>query len=107
MRAAVWTARSALVYSVGGWTMLGALLHHTQSSSRNSSSSDGGDGSEKESDPEASQRARREVFTTNTPIGLQITTVVTYQEKPETPLARLCQRVKLFFDSFDGGPSKS
>ncbi|XP_068792629.1 small integral membrane protein 26 [Struthio camelus] len=101
MRAAVWTARSALLYSVGGWTLLGALLHHTQTGGG------GGGGPEKESDPEASQTTRREVITTNTPIGLQITTVVTYNETAETPLARLCQRLKSFLESHDGGPSKN
>lgn len=28
MRAAVWNARAALLYSLGGWTMLGAVLHY-------------------------------------------------------------------------------
>lgn len=29
MRATVWNARAALLYSLGGWTMLGAMMHYT------------------------------------------------------------------------------
>lgn len=31
-RAAVWNARWALVYSLGGWTALGGMIHYSYSS---------------------------------------------------------------------------
>lgn len=32
MRAALWNMRSALLYSIGGWTVLGGVLHYSYSS---------------------------------------------------------------------------
>lgn len=29
MRAVVWNTRSALLYSIGGWTVLGGMLHYS------------------------------------------------------------------------------
>ncbi|XP_075302175.1 small integral membrane protein 26 [Opisthocomus hoazin] len=102
MRAAVWNARAALLYSVGGWTMLGAMLHYNSSSSGGSGESGGGP--ENESDPQANQATRKEVFTRETGFGLQITTVVTYKDV-QPPITRLLRRVKSFFDPSDGPPS--
>lgn len=42
MRAAVWNARAALLYSVGGWTLLGAMLHYRSSSTDGGTESGGG-----------------------------------------------------------------
>lgn len=32
MRAAVWNTRAALLYSLGGWSMLGAVIHYSRTS---------------------------------------------------------------------------
>ncbi|KAM6355894.1 uncharacterized protein O3Q21_007546 [Podargus strigoides] len=96
-RAALWNARAALLYSLGGWTMLGAILHHR---------SKGGDGTpENESDPQANQAAHQEVFTEETSFGLKITTVVTYREV-QPPITKLLRRVVSFFVSNDDPPSE-
>ncbi|XP_075606123.1 small integral membrane protein 26 [Balearica regulorum gibbericeps] len=95
MRAAVWNARAALLYSLGGWTMLGAMLHY---------SSESGGGPENESDPQENNATRKEVFTRETVLGLKVTTVVTYKDV-QPPITRLLRRVKSFFDSNDDPPS--
>ncbi|XP_055671950.1 small integral membrane protein 26 [Falco peregrinus] len=101
MRAALWNARAALLYSVGGWTMVGAMIHY----SRNSGAETGG-ACENEQDPQANQGPRKEVFTKETPFGFQVTTVITYRDV-QPPITRLLRRVKSFFDPDDGPPSEN
>ncbi|KAM7117628.1 small integral membrane protein 26 [Ciconia maguari] len=103
MRAAVWNARAALLYSLGGWTMLGAMLHYNSSSGGGAES---GGGPENGSDPQGSQATRKEVYTRETMLGLQMTTVVTYKDVPP-PITRLLRHVKSFFDSNDSPPPEN
>ncbi|KAM6139708.1 small integral membrane protein 26 [Phoenicopterus ruber ruber] len=104
MRAAVWNARAALLYSLGGWTILGAMLHHNSSSSGGGAESGGGP--ENESDPQANQATHKEVFTRETALGFQVTTIITYKDV-QPPITRLLRRVKSFFDSNDSPPSEN
>ncbi|XP_063184131.1 small integral membrane protein 26 [Chroicocephalus ridibundus] len=104
MRAAVWNARAALLYSVGGWTLLGAMLHYRSSSTDGGTESGGGLGNE--SDPQANQEPRKEVFSRETPLGFQVTTVITYRDDIP-PITRLLRRVKSLFDSNDSPPSEN
>ncbi|KAM6081115.1 small integral membrane protein 26 [Chlamydotis macqueenii] len=108
MRAAVWNARAALLYSVGGWTLLGAMLHYNSSSG--GGTEDGGteDGGvpENESNSQANQGNSKEVFTRETALGLRVTTVITYRDV-QPPITRLLRRVKSFFDSNDSPPSEN
>ncbi|KAM6406112.1 small integral membrane protein 26 [Pluvialis apricaria] len=103
MRAAVWNARAALLYSLGGWTMLGAMLHYNSTSSGGAES---GGAPENESDPQENQAQHKEVFTRETALGLQVTTVITYRDV-QPPITRLLRRVKSFFDPSDGPPSEN
>ncbi|XP_064914904.1 small integral membrane protein 26 [Columba livia] len=99
MRAAVWNTRAALLYSLGGWTMLGAMIHYSRTS--------GGDiAGENESDPQAQQGPRQEVFVTDTAFGLRVTTTITYREV-QPPITRLLRRVKSFFYPNDVPPSEN
>ncbi|KAM6433553.1 small integral membrane protein 26 [Rhynochetos jubatus] len=98
LRAAVWNARAALLYSLGGWTVLGAVIHYNSSNS--------GAGLEIEDDPEANQGKRKEVFTKETGLGLKITTTVTYNEV-QPPLTRLLRRTTSFVFPNDGPPSEN
>ncbi|XP_068267306.1 small integral membrane protein 26 [Nyctibius grandis] len=98
MRAALWNARAALLYSLGGWTMLGAMLHYNSTSS--------GGGPENESDHQANQGAHKEVFTRENVLGFKVTTIITYRDV-EPPITRLLRRVKSFFDPNDGPPSEN
>ncbi|GAB0187563.1 small integral membrane protein 26 [Grus americana] len=100
MRAAVWNARAALVYSLGGWTMLGAMLHY----SSEGGSAESGGGPENESDTQENNATRKEVFTRETVFGIKVTTIVTYKDV-QPPMTRLLRRVKSFFDSNDDPPS--
>ncbi|KAM6207718.1 small integral membrane protein 26 isoform 1-T1 [Sarcoramphus papa] len=104
MRAALWNARAALLYSLGGWTMLGAMLHY-HSNSGGGGAENGGK-PENESDPQANQATHKEVFTRETALGFQVTTVVTYKDV-QPPITRLLRRVKSFLVSDDGPPSKN
>ncbi|XP_064020144.1 small integral membrane protein 26 [Pogoniulus pusillus] len=97
MRALRWKARAALLYSLGGWTTLGALMYYS------SKDGDAGGGSENESDPQAKQAPRTEVFTRDT-LGFHVTTVITYKET-HPPLTRLLRRLVSFFDPTDDPPS--
>ncbi|XP_064302553.1 small integral membrane protein 26 [Phalacrocorax carbo] len=97
-RAALWNTRAALLYSLGGWTVLGAMIHYH--------SSIGGGGPENESGPQANQGANQEVFTRDTVLGIQVTTVVTYKDV-QPPITRLLRHVKSFFDSNDSPPSEN
>ncbi|KAM9272993.1 uncharacterized protein FYN16_003623 [Cariama cristata] len=97
MRAAVWNARAALLYSLGGWTALGAMIHYSSKS---------GGGPENESDPPAKEGAHQEVFTRETALGLKVTTVITYKDV-QPPITRLLRRVKSWFDSNDDPPSQN
>ncbi|XP_075003471.1 small integral membrane protein 26 [Calonectris borealis] len=103
MRAAVWNARAALLYSLGGWTMLGAMLHYNSSSSGGAES---GGGPENESDPQENQATHKEVFTRETPLGFKVTTVITYKDV-QPPITRLLRRMTSFFDSNDSPPSEN
>ncbi|XP_069707146.1 small integral membrane protein 26 [Phaenicophaeus curvirostris] len=100
MRPAVWNARAALLYSLGGWTLLGAMLHYNSTSTGTES----GGSPENEEDPQANQGPRREIFTRQTFIG-EVTTIITYKEELP-PITRLLRRVKSFFDSSDSPPSE-
>ncbi|XP_071404171.1 small integral membrane protein 26 isoform X1 [Pithys albifrons albifrons] len=42
MRAALWNARAALLYSVGGWTALGGMIYYSRESSGGGAESGGG-----------------------------------------------------------------
>ncbi|KAM4786064.1 small integral membrane protein 26 [Cyanocitta cristata] len=95
-RAAVWNARAALLYSLGGWTTLGALIYY----SRQHKASIGN-----ENDPEANQGIRKEVHTKEYPFGLTVTTEITYKEV-QPPLTRLLRRVVSFFVPNDDPPSE-
>ncbi|XP_062345357.1 small integral membrane protein 26 [Cinclus cinclus] len=95
-RAAVWNARAALLYSLGGWTTLGALIYHSQ---RDKGST------ENENDSDANQGTRKEVHTKEYPFGLTVTTEITYKEV-QPPLTRLLRRVVSFFVPNDGPPSE-
>ncbi|KAM9382551.1 small integral membrane protein 26 [Phaethornis superciliosus] len=103
MRAAVWKARAALVYSLGGWTMLGAMIHYTNTAGREAASADG---PENESDHQEKQGPRKEVFVTEAPLGLKVTTIVTYKEV-QPPITRLLRRVVSYFYPDDEPPSKN
>ncbi|XP_058658605.1 small integral membrane protein 26 isoform X1 [Ammospiza caudacuta] len=96
-RAAVWNARAALVYSLGAWTTLGALIYYGRMEK-------GSTGTENRNDPEASQ-PRKEVHTKEYPFGLTVTTEITYKEV-QPPLTRLLRRVVSFFVPDDGPPSE-
>nr|XP_031360382.1 small integral membrane protein 26 [Lonchura striata domestica] len=97
-RAAVWNARAALVYSLGAWTTLGALIYYGRVEK-------GGTGTENENDPEAKQGPRKEVYTKEYPFGLTVTTEITYKEV-QPPLTRLFRRVVSFFVPNDDPPSE-
>ncbi|XP_074720982.1 small integral membrane protein 26 [Strix uralensis] len=103
MRVAVWNTRAALLYSLGGWTMLGAMIHYNSTSSGGES---GGGGPENEGDPQANQEARKEVFTRETALGFKVTTTVTYRDV-QPPLTRLLRHVASFFGSNDDPPSEN
>ncbi|XP_074782690.1 small integral membrane protein 26 [Athene noctua] len=99
MRLVVWNTRAALLYSLGSWTMLGAMIHY------NSTSSGDGRGPENEGDAQANQAGRKEVFTRETALGFKVTTVVTYKDV-QPPLTRLLRRVVSFFGFNDDPPSE-
>ncbi|KAK2531629.1 hypothetical protein Q9966_008513 [Columba livia] len=103
MRAAVWNTRAALLYSLGGWTMLGAMIHYSRTSGGDIA---GGGQPENESDPQAQQGPRQEVFVTDTAFGLRVTTTITYREV-QPPITRLLRRVKSFFYPNDVPPSEN
>ncbi|KAM6298345.1 small integral membrane protein 26 [Aegotheles albertisi] len=102
MRAALWNARAALLYSLGGWTLLGTMMYY---SSRGGGADSGG-GPENESGPQANQGGRKEVFTTETPLGFQVTTIVTYKDV-QPPITRLLRRITSFFDPNGSPPSEN
>ncbi|RLV62244.1 hypothetical protein DV515_00019516 [Chloebia gouldiae] len=95
-RAALWNARAALVYSLGAWTTLGALIYYGRLEKGST---------ENENDPEAKQGARKEVHTKEYPFGLTVTTEITYREV-QPPLTRLLRRVVSFFVPNDDPPSE-
>ncbi|KAM4903505.1 small integral membrane protein 26 [Sylvia borin] len=95
-RAALWNTRAALLYSLGGWTTLGALIYYTRLDR---------DSTENERDPEANQGTRREVRTKEYPFGLTVTTEITYKEV-QPPLTRLLRRVVSFFVPNGDPPSE-
>ncbi|CAN8202967.1 unnamed protein product [Coccothraustes coccothraustes] len=97
-RAAVWNARAALLYSLGAWTTLGALIYYGRLERANT-------GTENENDPEANQGARKDVHTKEYPFGLTVTTEITYKEV-QPPLTRLLRRVVSFFVPNDDPPSE-
>ncbi|XP_066849642.1 small integral membrane protein 26 [Anser cygnoides] len=97
-RAAVWNARWALLYSLGGWTALGGMMHYSYRSA--------GAGAENENHPPPEDSVSREVVVTDTPIGLKITTVTTYNKDFVSPATRLLRSVKSFFDPTDSPPSE-
>lgn len=61
---------------------------------------------ENESDPQAQQGPRQEVFVTDTAFGLRVTTTITYREV-QPPITRLLRRVKSFFYPNDVPPSEN
>lgn len=61
---------------------------------------------ENESDPQANQATRKEVFTRETALGLQVTTVITYKDV-QPPITQLLRHVKSFFDSNDSSSSEN
>ncbi|XP_023778754.1 small integral membrane protein 26-like [Cyanistes caeruleus] len=95
-RAAAWNARAALLYSLGAWTTLGALIYYRPLEKPST---------ESENDPEGNQGVRKEVRTKEYPFGLTVTTEVTYKED-QPPLTRLLRRVVSFFVPNDGPPSE-
>ncbi|XP_039915296.1 small integral membrane protein 26 [Hirundo rustica] len=95
-RAAVWNARAALLYSLGGWTTLGALIYYSRLDKA---------GTENESDPETNQGTHKEVHTKEYPFGLTVTTEITYKEV-QPPLTRLLRRAVSFFVPNDEPPSE-
>ncbi|KAM9196678.1 small integral membrane protein 26 [Mergus octosetaceus] len=97
-RAAIWNARWALVYSLGGWTALGGMVHYSYRSD--------GAGDENENHPPVEDSDSREIVVTDTPIGIKITTVATYNKDFVPPATRLLRRVKSFFDPTDSPPSE-
>ncbi|XP_027518831.1 small integral membrane protein 26 isoform X2 [Corapipo altera] len=97
MRAAVWNARAALLYSLGGWTALGGMMYYSRYGS--------GGGPENENDPQTNQGPNKEVYTTETPFGFQVKTEVTYRDV-QPPLTRLLRRVVSFFYSSGSPPSE-
>lgn len=98
MRLAVWNARAALLYSLGGWTVLGGMLHYTRSHG-------GGDSgaSENESDPQAKPALKKEIYTRETALGFTVTTVITHKDV-EPPITQLLRRVKSYFFPDDSPP---
>ncbi|XP_027604144.2 small integral membrane protein 26 [Pipra filicauda] len=103
MRVAVWNARAALLYSLGGWTALGGMIYYSRYGSGGGAESGGGP--ENENDPQRNQGPRKEVYTTETPFGFQVRTEVTYRDD-QPPLTRLLRRVVSFFDSSGSPPSE-
>uniref|UniRef100_A0A674GEJ1 Small integral membrane protein 26 n=1 Tax=Taeniopygia guttata TaxID=59729 RepID=A0A674GEJ1_TAEGU len=90
-RAAVWNARAALVYSLGAWTTLGALIYYSRL--------------EKGSTATGTGSGACEVYTKEYPFGLTVTTEITYKEV-QPPLTRLLRRVVSFFVPNDDPPSE-
>uniref|UniRef100_A0A8C5TJM1 Small integral membrane protein 26 n=1 Tax=Malurus cyaneus samueli TaxID=2593467 RepID=A0A8C5TJM1_9PASS len=99
-RAAVWNARAALVYSLGAWSTLGALIYYSRQDKGST-----GTGSGNENDPETKQGTYKEVRTKEYPFGLTVTTEITYKEV-QPPLTQLFRRVVSFFVPNDGPPSE-
>ncbi|XP_033916800.1 small integral membrane protein 26 [Melopsittacus undulatus] len=97
LRLAVWNARAALLYSLGGWTILGGMLHYTKNR---------GDGFEDKSEPQTKPGPRQEIYRTETAFGFTVTTIVTHRED-EPPITRLLRRVKSYFFPDDSPPSKN
>ncbi|XP_065535685.1 small integral membrane protein 26 [Lathamus discolor] len=97
LRLAVWNARAALLYSLGGWTALGGMLHYTMTS---------GGSLENKSDPQAKPAPRQEIHTTETALGFKVTTITTYREV-EPPITRLLRRVKSYFFPDDSPPPEN
>ncbi|TRZ25095.1 hypothetical protein HGM15179_001998 [Zosterops borbonicus] len=95
-RAAVWNARAALLYSLGGWTALGGLIYYSSLDNTKT-------GTENESDPEANPGTRKEIHTKEYPFGLTVTTEITYKEV-QPPLTRLLRRAVSFFVPNDDPP---
>ncbi|XP_068042713.1 small integral membrane protein 26 [Anomalospiza imberbis] len=95
-RASVWSARAALLYSLGAWTTLGALVYYGRLEKAST---------ENENDPDANQGARKEIRTKEYPFGLTVTTEITYKEV-QPPLTRLLRRVVSFFVPNDDPPSE-
>ncbi|XP_061223233.1 small integral membrane protein 26-like [Neopsephotus bourkii] len=102
LRLAVWNARAALLYSLGGWTMLGGILHYT----KNRDAGQSGDASENKSDPQAKPALRQEIYTRETALGFTVTTVVTHREV-EPPITQLLRRVKSYFYPDDSPPPEN
>ncbi|XP_065607067.1 small integral membrane protein 26 [Cyrtonyx montezumae] len=96
MRAVLWNTRSALLYSVGCWTVLGGMLHYSRTSS-------GGAESGGEHENETNEDLSRKVVVADTPIGLRITSVTTYH-KELPPLTRLLRRISTFFTPSSSPP---
>ncbi|XP_027756571.1 small integral membrane protein 26 [Empidonax traillii] len=99
MGAAVWKARAALLYSVGGWTALFGMMYYTRHGGG------GDDGPESENDPQTNQAPRKEVYTSETPLGFQVRTEIVYKDV-QPPITRLLRRVVSFFDSSGSPPSE-
>lgn len=99
MRAVVWNTRSALLYSIGGWTVLGGMLHYSYTTR---GGAEGGGGHENESE-KADEELSREVVVTDTPVGLQVTTVMTYH-KELPPLTRLLRHLTAYFSAGSSPP---
>ncbi|KAF4794027.1 hypothetical protein TURU_105553 [Turdus rufiventris] len=95
-RAAVWNARAALLYSLGGWTALGGLIYYSRQENART---------EDENDPAANQGLRKEVRVTEYPFGLTVTTEITYREE-QPPITRLLRSVVSFFVPDDSPPSE-
>lgn len=83
--------------SLGGWTMLGGMLHYSY---YHSGTAEDGCGHENKSDDEERSRS---VVVTNAPLGIQVTTVTTYH-KELPPLTRFLRRVTAYFTAGSGPP---
>ncbi|XP_032910694.1 small integral membrane protein 26 [Catharus ustulatus] len=95
-RAAVWNARAALLYSLGGWTALGGLIYYSRMEKAST---------EGENDPAANEGIRKEVRVKEYPFGLTVRTEITYREE-QPPITRLLRRVVSFFVPDDSPPSE-
>ncbi|KAM9565037.1 small integral membrane protein 26 [Guaruba guarouba] len=100
MRLVVWNTRAALLYSLGGWTILGGMLHYTMNRGKS------GDTAGNESDPQAKPALKQEIYTKETALGFTVTTVITHRDV-QPPITQLLRRVKSYFFPDDSPPSEN
>ncbi|KAH1173563.1 hypothetical protein KIL84_017402 [Mauremys mutica] len=85
-----WKARFALLYALGGWTLLGCVLYYNW-----------------KDHPEQPPPDEERIPPWQTPADAFFTSTITYKQNPSRPITGLYYKVKSFFATSDGpGPEE-